>query len=77
MLTVDRDGDTVRIHANAFSSAVAARHNEDGTTSFVPLEPGLDWLVFEAGTNGGDRTLITGDSQHTYAFTEIPMAAAK
>jgi CubicO group peptidase (beta-lactamase class C family) len=76
-LTVEKDGATVRVRAIAWSSAVAARHSDDGTTSFVALEPGFDWLNLVVGSNAGARTLTAGEGQHTYVFTEVPTAAVR
>ena len=76
-LAVEKDGATVRVRATAWSSAVAARHNDDGTTSFIGIDPGIDWLNLVAGSSAGTRTLTTGDSQHTYVFTEVPTTAAR
>jgi CubicO group peptidase (beta-lactamase class C family) len=69
-LAVERDGATVRFRVAAWSSAVASRHNDDGTTSFITLKPGITGLDFVAGTSEGKRTLTTRDGQHTYVFNE-------
>jgi CubicO group peptidase (beta-lactamase class C family) len=69
-LVVEKEGATTRFRAAGFSSAVASRHNDDGTTSFVTIDPAMDWLQFVVGTSAGRRTLTTRDGQHTYTFTE-------
>lgn len=76
-LTVEKDGATVRVRAIAWSSAVGARHNDDGTTSLLSIEPGFDWLELVVSSSGETRTLTAGDGQHTYVFTEVPNATAR
>jgi hypothetical protein len=74
--TVHKNGPTVRVRAIAWSSAVAARHNDDGSpTSFVSIEPGFDWLDLVVGNSAGTRTLTTGEGQHFHVFKEVPRAA--
>jgi hypothetical protein len=50
-------------------SEVAARHNDDGTISFVSIDPGLRGLEFVVGGPAENRTLTIRDGQHTYVFT--------
>jgi CubicO group peptidase (beta-lactamase class C family) len=69
-IVVQKDGATTRFRADAFSSAVASRHNDDGTLSFVTIDPAITGLNFVVGSNAGKRTLTTRDGQHTYVFTE-------
>jgi hypothetical protein len=67
---VQKDGAATRFRADAFSSAIASRHNDDGTVSFVTIDPAVAGLDFVVGSNAGSRTLTTRDGQHTYIFTE-------
>jgi len=53
-----------------WQSAVASRQNDDGTTSFVTISPGVSGLPFVVGEVGGKRTLTLRDAQHEYVFTE-------
>ena len=53
-----------------WQSAVASRQNDDGTTSFVTISPGVSGLPFVVGEAGGKRTLTLRDAQHEYVFTE-------
>jgi CubicO group peptidase (beta-lactamase class C family) len=69
-LVVEREGATARFRTAAWSSAVASRHNDDGTTSFITVDPALLGLDFVIGTSAGKRTLTTRDGQHTYVFSE-------
>jgi hypothetical protein len=69
-LIVERNGVTARLRTAAWSSAVATRHNDDGTTSFITVDPSVDGLDFVVGTSAGKRTLTTRDGQHVYVFSE-------
>jgi CubicO group peptidase (beta-lactamase class C family) len=51
-------------------SAVASRKNDDGTTSFITIDPTVDGLNFVIGERDGKRALIIRDAQHEYAFIE-------
>jgi hypothetical protein len=58
------------LHARAWSTSVVTRHNSDGTTSLVAIDPsflGIEWVV---GTDGPTRTLSLRDGQHLYVFRE-------
>jgi len=74
-IVVQNEGATTRFRAVAWSSAVASRHNDDGTTSFITIDPAIDGLDFVVGTTGSKSTLTTRDGQHTYVFVEAPIAA--
>ena len=50
-----------------WKSQVASRKNQDGTTSFVTITPGMDGLEFVVGPEG-QRTLTFRDAQHEYVF---------
>jgi CubicO group peptidase (beta-lactamase class C family) len=75
-LIVERNGATARFRTAAWSSAVASRHNDDGTTSFITVDPSLDGLDFVVGTSAGKRTLTTRDGQHVYVFSESTSGTA-
>lgn len=51
-------------------SAVASRRNDDGTTSFISIDPTVDGFDFVVGVSDGKRTLTVRDSQHEYVFVE-------
>jgi CubicO group peptidase (beta-lactamase class C family) len=70
-ILVQKDGSTVRFRTAALSTTVASRHNDDGTLSFVTIDPAMEGLNFVVGSSAGKRTLTTRDGQHTYVFTEI------
>jgi CubicO group peptidase (beta-lactamase class C family) len=51
-------------------SAVASRKNDDGTTSFISIDPTVNGFNFVVGERVGRRALIIRDAQHEYAFVE-------
>ena len=54
-------------------SRVASRKNDDGSISFITIDPGLvaeDAFEFVAGERGGKRVLIIRDGQHEYIFAD-------
>jgi len=66
-MTVVRDASGLTFRFTAFSSRVATRKNEDGTISFITIDPGDQGFAFVLGS--GARTLTLRDGQHTYVFT--------
>jgi hypothetical protein len=54
-----------------WKSTVASRKNDDGTTSFITIDPGTDGFEFVVGERSGKRILIVRDGQHEYVFTEV------
>jgi hypothetical protein len=69
-LVVEKANGAVRLHAIAWSSEVASRHNDDGTVSLITVDPEIDGLDFVVGADGGKRTLTVRDGQHAYRFIE-------
>jgi CubicO group peptidase (beta-lactamase class C family) len=53
-----------------WKSTVASRKNDDGSISFITIDPGTDGFEFVVGERGGKRVLIIRDGQHEYVFTE-------
>jgi hypothetical protein len=53
-----------------WKSSVASRKNDDGTTSFITIDPGTDGFEFVVGERSGKRVLVIRDGQHEYIFTE-------
>ena len=51
-------------------SSVASRKNDDGTVSFIAIDPGVPGFNFVVGERDGKRALIVRDAQHEYAFVE-------
>jgi CubicO group peptidase (beta-lactamase class C family) len=53
-----------------WKSAVASRKNDDGTISFITIDPTNSGFEFVVGEKAGKRTLTIRDGQHEYVFTE-------
>ena len=53
-----------------WKSAVASRKNDDGSTSFITIDPGTAGFEFVVGQRSGKRVLVIRDGQHEYTFTE-------
>jgi len=53
-----------------WKSAVASRKNDDGSISFITIDPTLDGFEFVVGEKAGERTLTVRDGQHEYICTE-------
>jgi CubicO group peptidase (beta-lactamase class C family) len=64
-----QDGTTIFDFGN-WRSAVASRKNDDGTISFISIDPTIGGFNFVVGEKEGKRALLVRDSQHDYAFVE-------
>jgi CubicO group peptidase (beta-lactamase class C family) len=53
-----------------WKSNVASRKNDDGTISFITIDPTNDGFEFVVSERGGKRALVIRDGQHEYFFTE-------
>jgi hypothetical protein len=53
-----------------WKSAVGSRKNDDGSISFMTIDPTLAGFKFVVGEKAGKRTLTIRDGQHEYMFTE-------
>ena len=53
-----------------WKSTVASRKNDDGTVSFITIDPTNGGFEFVVGERGGKRVLVIRDGQHEYVFTE-------
>lgn len=62
-----RDGATI-FDFGQWHSSVASRKNDDGTTSFISIDPTVAGFEFVVGGRSGKRALILRDAQHEYAF---------
>ncbi|HEY2482039.1 MAG TPA: serine hydrolase, partial [Caulobacteraceae bacterium] len=69
-IAVRREAGKVVFDFGAWSSAVASRKNDDGTTSFVTIDPTNMGFIFVVGTKDGKRALTIRDGQHQYLYTE-------
>jgi CubicO group peptidase (beta-lactamase class C family) len=66
-----QDGATI-FDFGTWHSAVASRRNDDGTTSFVTIDPTVDGFTFVVGERDGKRALVIRDNQHEYPLIEQP-----
>ena len=69
-LRVERHGAVLTLVGTAWSTELATRKNDDGTTSLVTIDPQIEGVEFVIGKAGAKRTLTTRDGQHVYVFEE-------
>jgi CubicO group peptidase (beta-lactamase class C family) len=67
-VTVGRRGRDTVFDFGEWKSAVATRANDDGTVSFLTIEPGNVGYELVAGARDGKPTLTMRDAQHDYVF---------
>ena len=72
-----REGSATVFDVGEWRSAVASRRNDDGTVSFISIDPTLSGFEFVVADEGGQRRLVTRDAQHEYVFVEEKGAAGK
>ena len=68
-LTVTRHGKGVTFSFRSLSTAMGTRKNDDGTVSFVSIDPTLLYFPLVVSQEGGKPALRLIDSQHEYKFT--------
>jgi CubicO group peptidase (beta-lactamase class C family) len=69
-LAVRRSGGRVLFQFSGWRSHVGTRRNDDGTMSFITIDPGVDGFYFVVGERANRRALIIRSAQHEYAFVE-------
>jgi len=69
-IAVKRAGGNVVFDFGAWKSEVASRKNDDGTTSFVTIDPTNSGFEFVVAPADGKRGLTIRDGQHQYRYTE-------
>jgi CubicO group peptidase (beta-lactamase class C family) len=74
-LRVVREGNATVFDVGEWKSAVASRKNDDGTISFITVDPTLVGFQFVVADKDGKRQLITRDAQHEYVWVEDTTAA--
>jgi CubicO group peptidase (beta-lactamase class C family) len=67
---VRRAGKSVVFDVGEWKSAVASRKNDDGSISFVTIDPAITGLEFVVAEREGKRAMIVRDAQHEYVFRE-------
>ena len=68
---VERQDSGTVFQFNGWDSPMASRKNDDGTISFVTIDPVLRGMEFVAAERDGKRALITRDGQHEYVYSEV------
>jgi CubicO group peptidase (beta-lactamase class C family) len=69
-LTVQRQGANAVFCFSGWKSNVASRKNDDGTISFITIDPTRSGFEFVKAERNGKRALIIRDGQHEYVFSE-------
>ena len=69
-LKVERQAANTVFNFGEWKSTVASRKNEDGTISFITVDPTRTGFEFVKGERNGKRVLIIRDGQHEYVFNE-------
>ena len=69
-ITVKSDTNGTQFAFRTMATPVGTKKNEDGTVSFVALDPTLLFFPLVVGTKDGKRTLTARDSQHEFVFVE-------
>jgi CubicO group peptidase (beta-lactamase class C family) len=69
-ISVQKGAKSVVFDFGEFHSAVASRMNDDGSLSFITIDPGQDGFELVVNEKEGKRALIMRDAQHEYVFTE-------
>jgi CubicO group peptidase (beta-lactamase class C family) len=70
-LTVQRQASTTVFDLGEWRSSVASRKNDDGTLSFITIDPGTAGFEFVESKRDDKRALIVREGQHEYIFTEV------
>ncbi len=69
-LAVRRQGSSTVFDLGEWRSSVASRKNDDGTISFMTIDPGGAGFEFVESKRNDKRALIVREGQHEYIFTE-------
>ena len=69
-ITVRRNGGATTFDFGEWKSTVASRKNDDGTVSFITIDPAVTGFDFVVAERSGKRALVVRDGQHEYVFTE-------
>jgi len=68
-LKVEHQGANTLFDFSGWKSTVATRKNDDGTISFITIDPTRSGFEFVKAERNGKRSLIIRDGQHEYVFT--------
>ena len=70
-IKVGREGGKLRFRFDHWSSEMALRQNEDGTQSYMTIDPGVAGIEFVRDDKAAQPTLVLRDSQHEYRFVAV------
>jgi CubicO group peptidase (beta-lactamase class C family) len=70
-ITVLRDAKGTTFDFGEWKSAMASRKNDDGTMSFITIDPGANGIEFVVAERDGKPALVIRDAQHEYVFVEV------
>jgi CubicO group peptidase (beta-lactamase class C family) len=70
-LAVRRQGSSTIFDLGEWRSSVASRKNDDGTISFITIDPGGAGFELVESKRNDKRALIVREGQHEYYFTEV------
>jgi hypothetical protein len=69
-LRILKDGKSTLFDVGEWKSTVASRKNDDGTISFITIDPTISGFEFVVADKDGKRRLVIRDAQHQYVFVE-------
>jgi len=69
-IAVVNDAGSTTFDFGEWKSKVASRKNDDGTVSFISIDPTNTGFEFVVAERSGKRALVTRDGQHEYVFIE-------
>jgi len=76
-VSVVKQGASTAFDIGEWRSAVATRKNDDGTISFITIDPTLAGFEFVVADTAGARRLVMRDAQHEYVFEEAKAVGAR
>jgi CubicO group peptidase (beta-lactamase class C family) len=74
-LRILKEGKSTLFDVGEWKSTVASRKNDDGTISFITIDPTIAGFEFVVADRDGQRRLVIRDAQHEYLFVEAGTAA--
>ncbi len=73
-LAIEKQNGATVFDVGEWKSAMASRKNDDGTTSFITIDPTIAGFEFVVADSAGARRLVIRDAQHEYVFSEAAEA---
>ena len=67
-IKVGKQAGKLRFQFDHWNSEVALRKNEDGTQSYITIDPGIAGIEFVRDDKADKPTLVLRDAQHEYRF---------